>query len=244
MQALHDQEQFAAGSSQLLMALAEQLKLPYLQIARRAELTRSSHEVDPEEQLKQIELTADTALQLIDNYIFGMQLSSGQLSLVLEPVSIGSVLDEAAHRLAAYAQQYHIELELKLTGRFVPVMAHKPAFVSALCCLGQVLIEAKSQQADGKQVVTLAAHRTNRGDITAGIFGGSEAVTTDMFRRARQLYGRVRQPMFSVTSSSGAGIFVADSIFSAMATKLRVAHHGNLAGLAASFQPSRQMTLI
>ncbi len=242
MQGLHDQEQFAAAPHQLLLALAEQLKVPLLQIARQAELSRLKQRVPAG--LADIESTADSAIRLIDGYLLGMQLSIGQMSLHLEPVSVASVLDEAAHNLEGFASRHQISLQLDLSGRYEPVMAHRQAFLTAVTCLGYVFVEAESQQEESSRMLTLAAHRTNHGGIAAGVFAGSGNLSAGMYRRARQLYGRARQPLHTVTASTGAGIFVADTIFSAMATNLRVAHHHRLSGLAASLQPSRQLNFV
>jgi hypothetical protein len=53
-------------SQQLLMSVAEQIKLPLLQIARQTELARLHGAVKPEA-LHQMQNTADKALSLLDN---------------------------------------------------------------------------------------------------------------------------------------------------------------------------------
>lgn len=241
---LQDQESFAAGSAQLLMALAEQMKVPFLHIARRAELCNLAIDADPEAELQYIERSANAALQLIDGYLLGMRLMKGQLSLELEPVSVSSVLHDAAHTLSSYAKDYEVSLRLDIRGKYGPVMAERSALMTALTSLGQVFIEAQSQRESELLQLTLGAHRTSDGGIAAGVFGDLDGMSADMYRRARQLYGRSRQPMSGVTSSTGAGIFVADTIFNAFSTRLRVARHNNLSGLAATLLPSRQLSLV
>src|SRR4051812_2507072 len=126
-------------SEQLLLGLAEQLKLPLLQIARRAELSTFGQDVD----LAAIQATADSALRLIDSYLLGVRLAeTGQESLALEPVSVSSVLYDTAQQLSSVAQFYGVHLELSIGGKYGPVLAHRQGLQAALTSLGTALIEA------------------------------------------------------------------------------------------------------
>lgn len=231
-----------AARERLLNTLAEQIKLPLLQIARQAELARLSG--DPLDYLSSIELTADTALKLLDNYSLSLLLSRGQELPILEPVSIGAVLNDTAHKLQAIASQYQCGLELHMSGKYEPILANRAALEAALTSLGYVFIEAQSARAGKHQpIVKLAAHRGKQG-IVAGMFAEGDGLSSDIYRRSRQLYGRVRQPLTGLTATSGAGVFIADSLLGAMSAHLRVAHHQKLAGLAATFKPSYQLELL
>jgi len=232
----------AISNERLLRALAEHMKLPFLQIARQAELTRTIQ--DFHSGLAQIELTADTALKLLDGYLLGVQLLHKQQVLELEPVSISSVLHDTAHELHKLGEHYHCDVELHMTGRYTPVMAHKGALESALTSLGLVFLEAQTARVhESRSVLKLAAHRSKNGIVT-GVFADTEGLSSGVFRRARSLYGRSRQPMGNFSPAASAGVFVAESIFSAMATPLRIAHHQKLTGLAATLRPSRQLNLV
>ncbi len=223
----------------LLLALAEQLKIPLLQIARRAELVQMSRVT--KQHMAAIELTADNALRLIDNYILSTRLHAGQ-RVALEPVSVASVLHDTAEALSKLANDYNVRLELHVSGRYEPVMAHRDGLEAALVSIGHDMIEAEAQQ-NKKPIVLLGAHRGKKG-IVAGIFGGAEGLTADMFRRARGLYGHTQQPLNTVSAHPATGIFVADSLLHAMASRLRVAHHNKLSGLAATLLPSHQLSLV
>ena len=82
------------GDIRLLQALAEQIKLPLLQIARQAELAKMGN--DPHAHLDSMELTADTALRLIDNYLLSTRLT--QENIHLEPVSFSSIFANRTYR--------------------------------------------------------------------------------------------------------------------------------------------------
>lgn len=230
-----------AAAERLLRALAENLKLPFLQIARRAELARLTNE--PLEFLDSIELTADAALQLLDNYLLSLRLSQ-QPAVHLEPISVAAILHDTAHKLEKLAKLYDCDVELNISGKYEPIMAHKAGLSAALVSLGYVFIEAQSIRArEHRPVIKLAAHRGKKG-IVAGMFADMDGLSTDMYRRARELYGRAPQPLSQFTSASGAGVFVADSLLNSMSANLRIAHHQKLTGLAATFIPSRQMSLV
>ncbi len=226
----------------LLNALAEQMKLPLLQIARRAELARGNN--DTALALETIELTADNALKLLDFYLLSTKLARAQPYLQLEPVSLSAVLSDSAHELAWLAKRYNCELELHLSGKYEPVMAHKAGLEAALISLGYVFIEAQSGQNTGQRsLIKLAAHRSH-GGIVAGMFANLEGLGSSMYKKAHELYGHARQPLIQLTSSTGTGVFVADSLLSSMSAHMHVARHQKLTGLAATFPPSRQTSLV
>ena len=229
----------AKTQERLLNTIAEQMKLPFLQIARSAELARLG--TSSKAALDNIELAADGALKLLDNYLLGTKLSQAGEELKLEPLSIAEILNGTAHALDKVAKKYGCGLQLHLAGRYEPVMAHRAGLEAALTSLGQVFIEAAAAaEGQAKPFIKLAAHRSKVG-IVAGMFTGAEGLSAEVYRRARGLYGQARQPLNQLTHGSGAGIFIADLLLSAMATRLRIAHHQKMTGLAATFMPSRQL---
>ncbi|MEO5627914.1 MAG: hypothetical protein ABIQ89_03425 [Candidatus Saccharimonadales bacterium] len=209
--------------------MVEELKLPLVQIARQAELSS----------LPEIELSAAQALWFVDSFLLSRQLQ--QSSLQLEPVAVAAVLQDTAHALDALAKQYNCGLELEISGRYVPAMAHRQGLQAALVGLGSTLITAN--QTTEKSKLVLAVHRT-RGGIVAGIFSQAEGLSQSVYNRGRALHGQARQPMQELTANSSAGVFVADALFESMESRLRVARHNKLTGLAATLQQSRQLALI
>jgi|SRR3989344_881209 len=230
------------ADERLLQLLAEQIKLPLLQIARQAELARSAKR--PHEHINTIEDTADSSLKLLDSYLLSLRLARVNASIQLEPVSVAAVLSETAQSLSNLARQYDCKLELHISGRYEPIMAHRAGLEAALTSLGYVFIEAQSTlSGDSPAIIKLAAHRGRTG-IVAGMFANIDGLSTDMYRRARHLFGQAHQPLNHLTANSGAGVFVADSLLSSMSARLRVAHHQKLSGLAATFTTSSQLNLV
>lgn len=229
-------------SQQLLLSLAEQLKLPLLQIARQAEL--ANLQTDTAAVMPTIRTTADSALRLLDNYIMGVRLAAEPVELfATEPVSVSSVLYDVGNELAPMAKAYGVSLDLALDGKFGPVMAHRQGLQSALTSLGYALVEALPAAESPQLRLQLSAHRCRYG-IVAGLYCDLAQLSTDTLRQGRKLYGRARQPLTQLSAASGSGIFVADAILRAMQTQLTVSRHHHLHGLGAVLQPNPQLQLV
>lgn len=219
----------------LLRALAEQLKLPLIQIARRSELGGDANSS------KIVTETADMALSLIDGYLLSTDIYAQQ-TLDLEPVAVSSVLYAVSQDLKSHARSYDCEIDISLSGKYAPVMGSFNALRLAFTALGAAFIDAQPNDSGPKQII-LAAHSSNKG-IVAGIFGSQPGLSADMFKRARALYGVSKQPFASTFSNAAAGVFVADSLFSSVATPLKVSSHNKLSGLATTLLPSKQLQLV
>ena len=227
----------------LFLAMAEELKLPLQFIGRQAELQMLRPTTLC---LQDIQKSADMTVQLLDGYALSLRLSlEPKTRLILEPVSVSAVLHETMAQLRDVANQYGVTLNLHIQGRYEPVMAHRQALQSALISLGYALIEAlpASGAGNAKRHVQLATHRTKQG-IVAGMYGDMDALTPHMFERARQLHGFARQPLVGTLPGSGAGVFVADALMTAMASRLRVGRFQKLPGFAVTLMASEQLQLI
>jgi len=230
-------------SQRLLLSVAEELKLPLLQIARQAEQGQLAGGTD----LATIRATADSALRLLDNYSLGIRLALEPEAMAVESVSVSSVLYDAGQQLDSLAKSYGVGLELSIAGRYGPVLAHRQGLQAALVSLGAALIEALPAQAaagTGSQLkLRLATHRSRYG-IVAGLYADTKQVSNEALQHGRELQSRSRQPLMDLTHTSGAGIFVADTILKAMKLDLRASRHHRLYGLGTVLQPNRQLRLV
>lgn len=226
------------ADERLLRALAEQIKLPLLQIARSAELARMRPDSTRLEDISQV---ADAALRLVDGFLLSVRLN-GEQQLKLEPVSLSSVLTDTAYMLQPMAIRHNCDVSVSLAGKYGPVMAHRESLQSALLLLGYSLMEGRTSS-DKRHEILLGAHKSARG-LVAGVFDNQPGLSTDIFRRGRALYGSARQSLPAISASNGAGFFVADALLKPMATPLKVARHHKLTGLAATLHPSTQLQLI
>ena len=234
-----DKQRASVLSQQLLLSVAEQLKLPLLQIARQAEVGLLTGQAD----LQIMQTTADTALRLLDNYVLGVRLALDQEPLPIEPVSVSAVLYDSGQELSRLASNYGVDLELHIGGRFGTVMANRAGLQSALVSLGAALIEALPALEQPQLRLQLATHRSRYG-IVAGLYTDTQQLTTEALRHGRQLMGDSRQPLTGITHTAAAGVFVADSILKAMQLKLQVSRHHGLFGLGTILLPNHQLQLV
>lgn len=219
----------------LLTALAEELKLPLLQIARQSELAALQNKQAPN-----ISQTAEMAMKLIDGYILGLQ-TADQIHLELEPVTLSSILYDTAEALKGVAKEQGYELRIDVSRKFGPVMGDRRALQTAFTILGYELMTAPAE--DKANTITLATHRSRSG-VVAGIFADNPLLSTDAFRRARALTGSARQTLPAATAASGAGIFVADNLLRVVSSSFKIARHHNQTGLAATLLASKQLELV
>lgn len=225
---------------ELLMAVAHQLKQPFLHVAHGLEIARGSD--DASAVFDTIETAVARGIRLLESYILSMQTGPGQTEFLLEPVSVSSVLYDVAHNLSRLAKEYECELELEIGGRFGPVMSNKEALSAGLLSVGEVFLASSGQLPSKQRQVVLATNKT-RGHIKVGVFGAAEGLGADM-RRTKLLQGRARAPLSTFGDSSAAGVMVADMLFAAMNTPLRASRYNKQEGLAVSLLPSRQLSLV
>lgn len=226
-------------SQQLLLSVAEELKLPLTQIARLAEQGRLGGQPD----LKTMQTSADTALRLLDSYILGVRLALERDNLRPESVSVSSVLYDTGQELDALAKSYGVELHIGIAGRYGPVVAHRQGLQAALVSLGACLIEALPAQEGTQLKLHLATHRSRYG-IVAGLYADTRQPSRQVLSRGRRLQSHSRQPLIGLTHTSAAGIFVADSILKAMNLNLTTSRHHRLYGLGTVLQANPQLQLV
>lgn len=224
---------------QLLRSVAEQLKVPLSTIARQAELGQLTGEVSAAD-LESMGVQASAALSLVDSYLLGMGLMQGRMQLDLEPVSVSSLLVEAAHELEPFARQYKTDLQVQVAGKYGPVMAHREGLKAALVALAHTFLGSE-QPTLKREILTLAVHRCPNG-ITAGVYGRNGPTAED-WARVGSFDKNVAKPVASLSGNS-AGLFVSATIFKAMTTRLLASKYQRQRGLAATLQLSHQLSFV
>jgi hypothetical protein len=231
-------------SQQLLISVAEELKFPLLQIARQAE--HASMSANPSLLIiDSIQATADTALKLLDNYILGVKLHLEPDFFEQESVSVSSLLYDTKQELNGLAKSYGVELELNVAGKFGPVTANRKALLAALASMGAALIEALPANFENPRQLSLklATHKSRYG-IVAGVYSEVSQVSESALKSGRKLNALTRQPLVNFSHTSGAGIFVAETILKAMNLSLTSSRHHRLYGIATILQPNNQLQFV
>ena len=228
------------------MALAGDLSLPLVHVKTALELITADdfRKRTAREQSNEMQLSVDAGLQLVEAYRLLLR-SDEILNMTFQPVSIGAVLEDVAHRLQPYAQQYSTEITVDIQGRFRPVLAHEASLSSAMEVLGFSLIRAQAAQAQQERYqLVLGAHRSAENIVAAGVFSNVHGLSDRSLRAARSLAGHARQPLPAVPPGAASGILLADMLCTALWQPLRSAAHRNLGGLATNLPISKQLHFV
>lgn len=216
----------------LFASLAEQIKLPLVQIRHAAEGLDGV-------QAETIDVTAQAALRLIDGYLLS---AASQEQLQLAPVPVSSLLYDTAEVLRDYASLHDCEIELDVAGRYEPVMSERKILQTALISLGYGFISAMPAE-KGRKSIKLSVRRRGNNIIT-GVYAANNSLHSSLLKRARALQGKSHQPLAGFASDNGAGVLIADRLIKKLGSDMRVSKAGGLYGLAASLEPSRQLSLV
>ncbi len=227
----------------LFIGLAEQVKLPLIQILQEVELLKTH--LDPSDidaSGRVISLSSEAALKLIDGYLLNISLEQ-QSQLLLEPVSLSSIAYDVAEALSPYAKSHGCELKLVIAGRYGPALGHREAVKAALTTLGYSLIDSITDEDANKAKIQLTVRRASNG-LSTGIFSNRHHMTGAMMNRAHRLKGTLHQPLAAFDSGSSAGVFIAEALFKRLETQLQAVRLKGLSGFAATLLPSRQLNLV
>lgn len=230
----------------LLMTLSEDISLPLLQVKSSLELLQAHNYAKPavRQHTHESSLSIDTGLQLIEAYKLLLG-SDDYAKLPAEPLAVGAVMDDIAHKLSTYAAQYNTTIEVSVQHKLAPVLAHLPSLSSALEVLSTSIIRAQSAQSEQKSYqLVLGAHRSPDNAIAAGVFSNVHGLSDRTLRAARGLVGKARQPLPAMPAGAAAGVLVADMLCTAMWQPLRAAAHHNLPGLVTMLPASKQLQFV
>ena len=220
-------------SDQLFNALAGQLKVPLLQIARLSETPSESA-------LPRISAISEHALRLVDAY--AQTNHQNQTKLLLEPLTTSAVLYDVARALAL-CQTVGIYGRNRSTGQTLPIMAHRESLKAMLTLLAASLIEANGETDDTPRHLVLGTHRSARG-VVVGAFSSHVELSQRALQLTRELHGRATQVMPALGLAGGAGLAIADRLGEQMSAPLRAYRHRSLTGIGSLLVPSHQLQLI
>lgn len=220
--------------------------LPLLQVRSSVDLLEEQNYAKPaaRRHAGDTRLNIGAGIQQIEAY--RLLLASRDLeSLPAEPLAVGSLMDDIAHKLAPYAQRYSTQIEVSIQHRLAPVLVNQASLESALEVLSSSLIRAQAAQSERKSYrLVLGAHRAPDNTIAAGVFSDTQGLSDRTLRAARSLIGKARQPLPAVPAGAAAGVLVADMLCASLWQPLRAAAHDNLAGLATGLPASRQLKFV
>ncbi len=212
----------------LFFALVNELRLPLLQIARLSEQ-------ETPDSANHIGLISEHALRLVDAY--SQAVSTQQLAL--EPVNIRSVLYDAAHVIAPYAQAADFVVEVDQQGNNTPILAHRNSLQAMLTLVATSLIHNPFDDNQEKRLV-LASHALPGGRVV-GAFSNQTVLSSRAVTAMRQLHGRAQQATPELGQTGTASLAIADRLANTMTAPLHAYRHSNLSGIGSLLTPSRQL---
>ncbi|HSX47168.1 MAG TPA: hypothetical protein VLF63_00180 [Patescibacteria group bacterium] len=230
-------------SQQLLLSIAEELKMPLIRIARASEQDKLLN-LSTTENTKIVQATADSAIRLLDNYILGVKLTLEPMVFNYESVSVSSILYDSKLQLEPLAKINGVNLELNTSSKIQPVLANRTALEAALISLGMTLIETIAAHPSHHQVKLQFAAHPSRYGIVAGVYAQTKQISAQALKAGRKLRFTSRQPFINLTYNNGAGIFVADAILHAMSLHLTTSRHHRLYGIGTVLKPINQMQFV
>ena len=213
-------------------SLALQLQQALLQISQYAQAGDGNNTV--------IETTARRTLDLIDCYLMGSS-SPNQLRLQLEPVALGSIVQDAMHQLSSAARQYDCQLWLKSSGKTDLVYTDKAVAKMAFVGLGHSLIEEAANRDESRRVVFAIKPHSN--GPMAGVFSSGMAIRSRSLHQLKALRGQATRQSGDF-SGTATGVVLADKLLDRIDRQLFATSFQRLKGFAVTFDKSTQLQIV
>jgi signal transduction histidine kinase len=224
------------ADQKILHTVAEYIKTPLTRILAHLQLVDYGASLDRDF----MEVTAVSAVRLIDSYLLSTQIYNQQQQLVLEPVSVAAVMNDVFQQMSAFARLQNKQPELIVGKKLGLVMASSRALHAALTTLTYSILQ---QGSHGHSRVTFMVTRSG-GKIRCGIFDSSLQVSSDTLSKVQKLHGRASRPSADLPHGAGSGLALADGIITGMGSKLVVTKSRYGKGLVADFLPSTQLAFL
>lgn len=172
-------------------------------------------------------------LHVLDALLVTRQLHD-QLALDIEPINVGSVMADVAHRLYPYAKALDCSIDVVVASSQRPVIANRELLETALLALGSSVVTVKSygEAAKGKPIVLAASSRANT--VQLGMYAASLAKLEPVPSTFES---------YQAVSAGSAGVWVADMLMQRMAASFKQSSYQKTPGYAAALPYSPQLTI-
>lgn len=226
----------------LLKSVAEELRLPLVQISRLSE-SKNDDKQTIIGNLKIIESSADLALQLLESYILGLDYNDGQKQIELSPITMGAVFNDVAHQVHKIANQNNCDIELEIKNTH-PIMGNYEAIKLAFINIANsILVSTDTNEIKERRSMTLSVFSKGPKNF-AGIYTNNLNITRSSWERSLLMFEKSRQKMPNFSANNCSGFYVAHNILETMSSTLIPSKHNGMRGLAADFKLSHQMQLV
>lgn len=212
-----------------LQALAAQFKTPLLQIAH---LARAGGTQD----LYDIQIVTSLALKMAEAYTGYNQ----QTRLILEPLTAGSVLYDAAGELDAIAKLYQCSLQVRVHHAQRPILGHRQTLKDMLVLLASGVMQSLPEESNRQ--LLLGAHRSAHGTVL-GVFGQQTGFSQQSLSQLRQLQGKADQASPALLGGAAA-IGLADRLSTLLQAPLKAYKQQQAGGIGSLLPLSKQLQLV
>lgn len=226
-----EQQQYTAPADMSAQALAMHLRHSLVQIQQVAALESAN---------SSIQSIAETTLHLLDCY--ALVQPERQLHLELEPVSMGSIIQDVMHQLDPFAKEHNCALRDSYTGASTLVFADRALARGALLAMGHAIIEGATAEDSRTSTVLFGARRSAEGQ-KIGVFSSGASVSTKHLTSTKKIAGGAQQQCTGITGSGG-GILLADTLLRYMNSHVQASSYRKLPGIAAFFRQNTQLQLV
>lgn len=214
-------------SKDLLLLLGEELKQPLVAIAQLAELQA--------EKGSEVRAYATQALNTIDNILLYQRVHSGQTELLLEPVHIGSTMQEVAHNMEPLMRASGCHTELVIQHGLTPVDADRRLLSSALQSLWQAFLGTVQNSSE----ITCKAQKTPQG-VRISLQCGDSSADSILFTQSNFSSA---QPITGIAGPA-ADLLTARGMFALLGADLTKTTSKNMFGLGATLSISKQLQIV
>jgi hypothetical protein len=209
------------AQDQLLSLLGEELKQPLVAIAQLAELQSS----------QDISIQARRALRTIDNVLLYRRVTSGQIELELEPVHVGSAIQEVQQRMKPLIFQQGCKVELHISNSLQPVDVDRRLLTGVVESLWQAVVAIVPSQS----ILQCYAKKTKKGIRVS--LGCASATFEDVhFKRANS---ESSQPLTAFAGPS-TDFITAQQLCRLLGAEITKSTQG----IGVTFTPSRQLQMV
>ena len=172
-------------------------------------------------------------LHVLDALLVSRQLED-QTTLQIEPINVGSVMADVAHRLYPYAKALDCSIDVVVSSAQRPVIANRDLLETALLALGSSVVSVKSfgETAVGKPIVLAANSRAH--SVQLGMY----AQILENFAARSSTH-----TSYDAVAAGGAGVWVAELLMQRMAATLKQSSFQKTPGYATALPYSPQLTL-
>lgn len=220
-----DSGQINYKAKDLLFLLGEEIKQPLVAISQLSEMNGDEG----------VNIHAKKALRTIDNVMLYQQVNSGQRALKLEPVHVGSAMQEVSVAMQPLMRSSGCRTEMIIQHSLSPVDVDRRLLHGALQSLWQALLGTMHAPAE----VVCRAHRTSKGIRLSMLSVGAQVGSMSL----KNTNLNSSQPITSVAGPA-TDLLTAHGMFNILGGNLTKTSGKKLSGFGVTLKTSKQLQML